>query len=434
MLSAPHPISYRIAATRVAALCIAFAAALSVVAPAGAAVRPRLHVHASGAAVHTSAVAPLNYAYFESVSPFGVFQYLDGTTTLDHESSDDDYVGISSPAGTVWLKTTFQQPIMAGQTYSPGTGVAAGITSGQTVCTGEITIEVDQIQFEGTGQPTAAALQFSCQNQDGSTISGAAAANIEPTTPGQGYYEYGADGAIYGFGNDNYLNYLGDLSATTLNQPIVGMAITPDGGGYWLVASDGGIFAYGDATFYGSTGALTLNQPIVGMAATPDGGGYWLVASDGGIFSYGDAAFYGSTGALHLNQPIVGMAATPDGHGYWLVASDGGIFAYGDAQFYGSTGALHLNQPVVGMAATPDGHGYWFVASDGGIFAYGDAQFSGSTGALHLNQPIVGMDATSDGKGYLLVASDGGLFAFGDAQFSGSLGGQGIDNIVGIAS
>ena len=26
-----------------------------------------------------------------------------------------------------------------------------------------------------------------------------------------------------------------------------------------------------------------------GMAATPDGGGYWLVASDGGIFSYGDA-------------------------------------------------------------------------------------------------------------------------------------------------
>ena len=44
------------------------------------------------------------------------------------------------------------------------------------------------------------------------------------------------------------------------------------------------------------------------MAATPDGAGYWLVASDGGIFTFGDAVFHGSTGALHLNQPIVGVA------------------------------------------------------------------------------------------------------------------------------
>jgi len=79
-----------------------------------------------------------------------------------------------------------------------------------------------------------------------------------------------------------------------------------------------------------------LNRPVVGMAATPDGKGYWLVASDGGIFAFGDAAFYGSTGSLTLNRPVVGMAATPDGKGYWLVASDGGIFAFGDATFSGS--------------------------------------------------------------------------------------------------
>ena len=56
-----------------------------------------------------------------------------------------------------------------------------------------------------------------------------------------------------------------------------------------------------------------MNKPIVGIALTKDGGGYWEVASDGGIFAFGDAPFYGSTGAIHLNQPIVGMAATPDG-------------------------------------------------------------------------------------------------------------------------
>ncbi|MDA8340662.1 MAG: hypothetical protein M0007_00310, partial [Actinomycetota bacterium] len=62
------------------------------------------------------------------------------------------------------------------------------------------------------------------------------------------------------------------------------------------------------ATFLGSMGAKHLNAPIVGMAATPDGHGYWLVASDGGVFSFGDATFLGSMGAKHLNAPIVGMA------------------------------------------------------------------------------------------------------------------------------
>jgi ribosomal protein L24E len=72
------------------------------------------------------------------------------------------------------------------------------------------------------------------------------------------------------------------------------MAATPDGKGYWLVASDGGIFTFGDAKFYGSTGSMVLNKPIVGMTASPDGGGYTMVASDGGVFNFGDAMFYGS--------------------------------------------------------------------------------------------------------------------------------------------
>ena len=85
------------------------------------------------------------------------------------------------------------------------------------------------------------------------------------------------------------------------------MTTAPGGAGYWLVASDGGIFTYGRAGFFGSTGALTLNQPIVNMAATPDGGGYWLLARDGGIFTFGDAPFLGSAGILPLRAPVVGL-------------------------------------------------------------------------------------------------------------------------------
>jgi len=218
------------------------------------------------------------------------------------------------------------------------------------------------------------------------------------------------------------------------NAPVVAVASTRDGGGYWLAGRDGGVFAYGDAAFFGSAGALPLNAPIVGMTAAPSGHGYWLVAADGGIFSYGDAGFFGSAGSLHLNAPVVGMAATPDGGGYWLVASDGGIFSYGDAAFAGSAGSLHLNAPVVGMAAAPNGAGYWLVARDGGIFSYGDAAFAGSAGSLHLNAPVVGMAAAPNGGGYWLVARDGGVFTYGDARYFGSLGGTAVPGpVVGLA-
>ena len=166
--------------------------------------------------------------------------------------------------------------------------------------------------------------------------------------------------------------------------------------GYYLVAGDGGIFPFGDAPGYGSTGNIRLNQPIVGMAATPSGHGYWLVAGDGGIFPFGDAGGYGSTGAIRLNRPIVGMAATVDGKGYWLVASDGGIFPFGDAGGYGSAGATTLESPVVGMAVTHDGGGYWLVTARGGVLAYGDAisQAYGNTLGFQLNQPMLGISAT----------------------------------------
>jgi len=34
------------------------------------------------------------------------------------------------------------------------------------------------------------------------------------------------------------------------------------------------------------------------MSVTRSGGGYTLVASDGGVFNYGDSQFYGSLGSF----------------------------------------------------------------------------------------------------------------------------------------
>ena len=212
----------------------------------------------------------------------------------------------------------------------------------------------------------------------------------------------------------------GNAGGAALTAPAVGIAATPNGGGYWLVSANGGVFSFGNATFYNSLAGVHLSAPIVGIASTPDGHGYWLVAADGGIFAFGDAGYYGSMGGRPLHKPVVGIAATPNGRGYWEVASVGGIFAFGDAPFHGSTGGITLNKPVVAMQSTPDGNGYWMVASDGGIFSFGNATFHGSTGGITLDSPVVGMTASTQ-VGYWLAASDGGVFSFG-VPFHGSIG------------
>jgi cell wall-associated NlpC family hydrolase len=140
---------------------------------------------------------------------------------------------------------------------------------------------------------------------------------------------------------------------------------------FWLATASGRVYSFG-VPDYGSP-AGPLNRPVVAITPTPDHHGYWLAASDGGIFSSGDAHFYGSTGALTLNRPIVGMTPTPDGAGYWLVASDGGIFTFGDAHYYGSTGALTLGDPVERVVSTPTGQGYWVVEQNGTAMPFGNA-------------------------------------------------------------
>ena len=196
-------------------------------------------------------------------------------------------------------------------------------------------------------------------------------------------------------------------------------------GGYWIDDTKGGVYSFGDATFYGSTGNLVLNKPIVGMASTPDGGGYWLVASDGGVFSFGDANFYGSTGNLVLNKPIVGMVPAADGHGYWLVASDGGIFTFGDAVFSGSLGATPPASPVVAMAPSAAGGGYWMLEANGTVQAFGGAPSvapgADSPAISSANSPMTSIIASVDGQGYEVVDRTGQVYSFGDAPYFGDV-------------
>ena len=166
-------------------------------------------------------------------------------------------------------------------------------------------------------------------------------------------------------------------------------------------------------------GDSPLSAPVVGLEATPDGGGYWEVAADGGVFAFGDAGYYGSAAGESPGSSIVGLAPTADGKGYWELAADGSVFAFGDAAYAGNA---PVTQPAVGI--TRDGPGYLVDDAGGGVFAMGGATFRGSMGGASLNQPLTGV--VGEQNGYLALAADGGLFAFGTAIYYGSLGGSTI--------
>src|SRR5262249_52416969 len=81
--------------------------------------------------------------------------------------------------------------------------------------------------------------------------------------------------------------YRGAGIATAVGIAAVGAGST---GGYTLVTGAGNIYAYNTAN-YGSPAQskLALTKPISGIGLTPGDKGYWLVAQDGGVFAYGDA-------------------------------------------------------------------------------------------------------------------------------------------------
>jgi hypothetical protein len=247
-----------------------------------------------------------------------------------------------------------------------------------------------------------------------------------PAGANAGYDLVAADGGVFTFGQP----FCGSAETGQLAPPVVGIAMSPGTGGYWVADAEGNVVNFGGAQLYGSMMGRHLNSPIVGIAARPDGLGYWLVAADGGVFAFGNpATYFGSLLSRHLSAPVVGIASTPDGNGYWLVASTGKVFAFGDANLPRTTVPKHLNAPIVALTPDVATGGYWLTSADGGVFNF-SAPFEGSTASMKLNEHIVGMASTADGDGYWLVAKDGGVFAFGNAPFVGSMGSRKLNTPV----
>jgi hypothetical protein len=164
------------------------------------------------------------------------------------------------------------------------------------------------------------------------------------TVDNRGYWLAAADGGVFTFGDASfggcYVRALAPIDKTVTAIAPLPIGTAPDDQHYMLATAGGNVPAFGfsGGSFPGgylATSQTPLAGPMVSIAWA-GGVGYWTAASDGGVFTFGDAHFYGSMGGRHMNAPVVAMAATPDHHGYWLLGNDGGVFTFGDAPFLGS--------------------------------------------------------------------------------------------------
>ncbi len=239
---------------------------------------------------------------------------------------------------------------------------------------------------------------------------------------GSGYMSITGDGqVVFYFTGAAYAEVLPltDIIQQGGTEPLVAVMVDEATSHSFFVTKHGRVISTGP--WFGDLRGVALNAPIIDAVLTPSGQGYYLLAEDGGIFAYGDAVFAGSMGGIPLNEPTNGLVPDPDGKGYWMVASDGGVFAF-SSRFVGSIpGVLEpgqqLNQPVVGMVSS--GTGYLMVASDGGVFAFGGVNFHGSLGGATLGYPITSITAVGDG--YAMVDLYGQIHSFGQAPQASQL-------------
>ena len=371
------------------------------------------------------------------VYPGTTYQYtVDAVDGGGNHSAQSTALPVTTPpSAPTGLATTSETASSVGLSWSPSTGGATGYTvyrNGTAVGTTATTSYTDStVSPSTTYQYTVDAFDAGGGRsaQSGALSVTTSAGVTTPTRiPPHGYWLVGSDGGIFSFGS---ALFHGSMGGTPLQRPVVGIVATANRGGYWLDASDGGVFSFGDTQFYGSIPGLglhpagsglahSLNAPIVGMVASHDQGGYFMVASDGGVFAFGDAKFAGSCPSIG-GCAGAAVAVIPDasGNGYWLITSTGNVYAFGDAPYFGAPGRGNVTSAV----STPGGKGYWILLSDGEVFGYGDAANLGSPSSANFSDPnaATAIFATSDGGGYWVSSALGEVFSYGDAPSDGGM-------------
>jgi hypothetical protein len=380
-----------------------------------------------------------------AVEKFTPNQLVSSSTQMPAVTISGSSTGINEP-GDVLIA---EPPVVTSVSPAAGSGGStvtingAGFDYGSSVEFGDTPASsvtyLTPYELRAVAPPGSGTADVTVSTFAGTSLTSAADQFTYPPRP-HGYWLVGSDGGVFSFGAAQFYGSTGSL---VLQRPVVGIVATKDDAGYWLDASDGGVFSYGDAAsrFYGSLPGLglhpagsglphSLDAPVVGMVPSNDDGGYFMVASDGGVFAFGDARFSGSCPGLAGGCAGAAVAVMPDhsGNGYWLVTKTGNVYGFGDAPYLGAPGMGTVTSAV----ATPDGQGYWILLSNGETFNYGDAGSLGAPSSSNFNTLNVAaaIFATSDGAGYWVSSALGALFSYGDAPYEGGMSGTHLNGSI----
>jgi hypothetical protein len=195
--------------------------------------------------------------------------------------------------------------------------------------------------------------------------------------------------------------------------PAVGLALTPDRRGSYVVHANGVVSRTGDAGAQPKPAGLASGATnVVGIAVDPVTGGYWVADANGAVYS-ANAPALGSLSHTPHSGTVVAIASTPAGVGYYLVTSTGEVFTFGHAQKFGSLTSGD-GQPITAIAVTADGHGYYLLSAGGDITTYGDAVLYGppASGVSGRSDAIA---MTPDGLGYVVATTSGRIVPYGEA-------------------
>ena len=105
----------------------------------------------------------------------------------------------------------------------------------------------------------------------------------------------------------------------TLSAEAADLALRPNGDGYWISNTAGGIYAYGNAGYHHRSGPGSRQAPA-SSHPTPSGNGYWVPAGNGDVLGYGDAPALGG-----VRMQPVDVRGTTTGQGYWVLLADGQV-------------------------------------------------------------------------------------------------------------
>lgn len=270
------------------------------------------------------------------------------------------------------------------------TGVADPTTVPQTRC-GASSSKTDGYRLTaGDGKVSDHGNLSYCGDLSTSVLP-ASVVSMTSTPDKGGYWLLLADGAVYAFGD---AKWYGDLRGADWTggpvppgAPVVSIAASSDGKGYFVVAATGSVYAFGDADYHGSRGGKSTDGSVVGIAVDPATGGYWLVTSKGAVYAE-DAPAWGSLSSRALASPIVAIAPTSSGTGYLLVAKSGTVYSY-SLSAHGTVIHKHTASAVIGIVTSSSGTGYWLASANGTVVHVGNVSSNVVSASAHHSEPMV---------------------------------------------